>query len=33
MSFKDMPELHLRRGYFGVVGLMAAPAGGMLLAF
>ena len=33
MNFKNMPELHLQWGYFGVLGLMVTLAGGMLLVF
>ncbi len=33
MNFDNMPELHLRFGYFFALLLMAATAGGLLLYF
>ncbi|MCB9684178.1 MAG: magnesium/cobalt transporter CorA [Alphaproteobacteria bacterium] len=33
MNFDDMPELHLRFGYFGAMGVMVGMAGGMLAWF
>jgi magnesium transporter len=33
MNFENMPELHARRGYFFVLGLMLAVAAGMLWYF
>ncbi|WP_220272785.1 magnesium/cobalt transporter CorA [Aquitalea aquatica] len=33
MNFENMPELHWHYGYFGVLGLMAAIAGGLIWLF
>jgi magnesium transporter len=33
MNFENMPELRWRWGYAGVLALMAAVAGGMLMYF
>jgi len=33
MNFENMPELHARRGYFTVLGLMALVAAGMVVFF
>lgn len=33
MNFENIPELHSRYGYFVVIGIMLAVAGGMLLFF